>query len=118
VISSNLSPQLQRREQLRSHVTLLTRANKRMEIERVADPQARPLGGRFRGEISVELTCSTPGARIHYSLDDSPPSRNSPKYHPKFPLLIRRNTTVKCVALLPDQNLESRVTTFTYFFEE
>ncbi|MBT3202384.1 MAG: SUMF1/EgtB/PvdO family nonheme iron enzyme, partial [Phycisphaerales bacterium] len=37
-------------------------------------------GGVVRGPVEVTIRCNTPAAEIHYTLDDSPPTTDSPLY--------------------------------------
>jgi hypothetical protein len=52
----------------------------------VAEPQILPLSGMFNPSVTVTITDATPGAEIHYTLDGSEPTQNSPLYSAAFTL--------------------------------
>jgi hypothetical protein len=49
-----------------------------------SNPQFQPDGGAFVNSVQVTLATATPGAAIHYTLDDTDPSITSPKYTGSF----------------------------------
>jgi len=51
----------------------------------------------FFTDTSLVLDCATPGASIHYTLDGSTPTLDSPRY--TAPIVIRDDTTVSAVAV-------------------
>jgi len=65
--------------------------------EKVATPIFSPLPGIFNSPITVSLSCSTPGAIIHFTIDGSTPTESSPIY--SAPLNINATTLVKAKAL-------------------
>lgn len=67
-------------------------------------------GGNYESAQSVELSCETVGATIHYTLDGTKPTSSSPTY--STALNISSTTTVKAVAIKDD--IESTVATATY----
>ncbi len=52
----------------------------------VATPAINPNGGTFTDSVQVALTTTTPGASIHYTIDGSAPTINSPTYSVPFKL--------------------------------
>ena len=50
----------------------------------------------FEGETEVSFSCKTPGATIHYTLDGSEPTENSPVY--KDPVLISESGPIRARA--------------------
>jgi hypothetical protein len=52
-----------------------------------AEPIFSPRAGLLAGETNIVLRSETPGATIHYTLDTSDPSSNSPVY--RAPIVIR-----------------------------
>lgn len=63
----------------------------------VATPTISPSGGNFNLSTSVSIACSTPGALIYYSTNESAPSSSSTPYD--GPFTISASTTVKAIAL-------------------
>lgn len=63
----------------------------------VAAPAFNPLGGSYSSARSVTITCPTPGATIHYTLDGTEPSEvTSPSY--SAPVPVDHNLTLKAKA--------------------
>ena len=60
-------------------------------------PLVSPAGGSFSNPQQVTLNCPTEGAAIHYTLDDTTPTENSPLY--SEPFTIGTDTTVKVIAV-------------------
>lgn len=61
---------------------------------RAAKPSINPRGtGLVNGPLTVTLSTSTPGARVHYTLDGSEPASSSPLY--LRPLILEQSATVK-----------------------
>jgi streptogramin lyase len=46
----------------------------------IAAPVFSPPGNTYSGDLSVSITCSTPGVDIYYTLDGSPPTTSSALY--------------------------------------
>jgi len=67
-----------------------------------AEPVIEPEGGLFIGETHVEIRPSPGGseARIHYTLDGSDPSPESPVY--RRPIRLTETTTVRCAGFPVD----------------
>ena len=68
-----------------------------------ADPPVCPpaIEGKlflFEGETQVSLSCKTPGASIHYTLDGSEPTRESPLY--REPFVISESGPIRARAFL------------------
>jgi len=81
---------------------------------RVASPIASPGGGVFAASPRVELSSTTPGAEIRYTLDGSEPHTGSTLY--ATPLVIETLTTIKAKGFRANW-LESTTYTATYTFE-
>jgi hypothetical protein len=64
--------------------------------QQVATPAFSPAGGTFTSSVSVTLTCSTPGATIHYTTDGSTPTTASPAY--TGPIPVTQTRTVRAMA--------------------
>jgi glyoxylase-like metal-dependent hydrolase (beta-lactamase superfamily II) len=57
-------------------------------MEKTAIPSIYPPTGTYEfSSIHVDLSCATPNARIHYTLDGSSPTEESPVYHRENGLL-------------------------------
>jgi len=77
--------------------------------ELTAEPAFSPSPGVFDGDTAVTLHCATPGATIHYTVDNSQPLADSPVYH--APIMVKgTELTVKAYASAPGRN-ESAVVT-------
>ncbi len=64
----------------------------------VATPVFNPAGGEYEDPIQVQITCSTAGAQIHYTLDGSEPNPSSSLY--TAALYLEDDTTLKARAYL------------------
>ncbi len=80
----------------------------------VAQPQIYPPGASFTEPQIVSLSSTTPNARIHYSIDGSIPSTDSPLY--TGTITVSRNTTIKAIAFLDDK-IPSPMTSEIYKFQ-
>lgn len=47
-------------------------------LETVSSPTFNPPGGVYFGPVDVTVTCSTPGAKIHYTTNGNDPTENDP----------------------------------------
>jgi hypothetical protein len=64
---------------------------------RTAEPVFSPNPGIFKDDMMVQLRCVTPGAAIHYTVDNSQPIESSPVY--AAPIAVKRTElTVKAYA--------------------
>ncbi|MBQ0003475.1 MAG: chitobiase/beta-hexosaminidase C-terminal domain-containing protein, partial [Treponema sp.] len=63
----------------------------------VADPVFNPESGDIDYGDTVEITCATEGASIHYTTDGTDPSAESSTY--TLPIAITSNTTIKAIAI-------------------
>ena len=63
----------------------------------VATPTFTPAAGTYFEEQTVSITCTTDNATIHYTLDGSDPTEESPVY--EAPLTISESTTIKAIAM-------------------
>ena len=59
-------------------------------------PVFSPAGGNYLTAQTVNISCPTTGASIHYTTDGSDPTENSPVY--SAPLTVSVTTTIKAVA--------------------
>ncbi len=62
----------------------------------VQTPRFNPVAGTYDNPIAVRIHCDTFGAEIHYSLDGSEPSLDSPQY--TTPVLVSQSTALKARA--------------------
>ena len=67
-------------------------------VPAVGTPAISPAGGVFSGSTTVQISTSTPGAAIHYTVDGSEPTSLSEPYAGPFELT--QTTTVKARAFL------------------
>ena len=66
----------------------------------VATPIFNPQAGTYSFDQSVTISCATPGAAIHYTIDNSTPSASSPKYVAPISVAgIGTTTTIKAYAI-------------------
>lgn len=72
---------------------------------------ASPSGGTYVGAQTINLTATTAGAEIFYTLDGTQPTINSTKY--EGPITISESTTIKAIVKAQDGTL-SEVSTFDY----
>ena len=63
-----------------------------------ATPAFTPAPGTYPDSVTVDLTCATSGAEIHYTLNGTVPTAASPLF--TAPLVITTTTTVKAIAML------------------
>ena len=77
----------------------------------VATPIATPAEGTYTSAQSVTLSCSTPGATIHYTTNGSNPTDSSPTY--SGPISISVTTTLKAIAVNTGMT-NSAILTATY----
>ena len=77
----------------------------------VATPTFNPAAGTYYEAQNVSIACLTEGATIHYTIDGSTPTENSPVY--STPLNINETTTVKAIAMKEGFN-NSNVAEATY----
>lgn len=82
-------------------------------VECVETPTPNIESGTYYQPLDIELTCTTPNAIIHYTLDGSTPDENSPVY--VSPIHIASDITINAIAYkngIP----HSAVNTFIYTF--
>ena len=77
---------------------------------------ASPAGGTHDTARSVALTASDPQAKIFYTTDGTNPTQKSTPY--TEPFRIKNTTTIKFLALGPDNTQRSPVFTETYEMTE
>ena len=74
-----------------------------------AEPAFTPRPGVFDGDTAVTLRCATPGAAIHFTVDNSQPLADSPVYH--APIMVKgTELTIKAYAAAPGKKDSAVVT--------
>lgn len=79
----------------------------------VATPVISPDGGTFTKSQQVTITCTTPGASIYYTTDDSTPILQGIKY--SGPITVDKNTTILAVAKDSEGNSSSIASAYFSF---
>ncbi len=67
-------------------------------------PVIFPEGGSFHTPTQVTITCETEGAEIHYTLDGSEPTKESPLYTEDTQIIIREDVKVRAKAFKDGMN--------------
>ena len=81
-----------------------------------AEPAYSPKPGVFSGDTAVTLGCDTPGAVIHYTVDNSQPMEDSPVY--SAPIMVKgTELTIKAFASTPGRK-DSPVVTGIFRIKE
>jgi hypothetical protein len=84
------------------------------DLTRLPMPAPRiSTGSRTFGEsteVSLALPLNRPGAEIHYTLDGTAPTADSPRY--AAPLRLTKTTTIQAVAIVAGQQSEMAAATF------
>ena len=80
----------------------------------VAPVKASEVSGLFAGPTTVALFTATPGARIHYTTNGTPPDRSHGQLY-RQPLRLQANTVVQALAFRPGF-ASSEVLTRTFLF--
>lgn len=62
----------------------------------LAAPAITPAAGTYYSPIEVNMTCSTPGAKIYYTTNGSTPSTSSTQF--SAPFTVNSNTIVKAIS--------------------
>ncbi len=83
----------------------------------VAAPVFSPAGGNFADEIYISMSCATPNAIIHYTLDSSDPGIQNGMVFNGEPILIAVSTTVKAAAFKDGMNA-SNIARASYIIEK
>jgi len=78
-----------------------------------ATPTFNPDGGTFVGSQTVTISCTTPGAVIHYTADNTTPTLGSPSMVPGGTFLVNHSLTLKAMAFATGYN-PSSIKTATY----
>jgi hypothetical protein len=81
----------------------------------VADTQFDLSRGFYSAPIAVHVTCATPNAAIHYTLDGSPPTEGSTPYPGAAGIPISKTTVLRVRAFLSPLQ-PSNIDTQTYIF--
>lgn len=84
-------------------------------VETCATPTFSPAEGTYTSAQSVEISCATSGATIHYTVDGTTPTENSPVY--SSAINVSSTTTIKAIATATGYN-SSDVATATYTITE
>lgn len=80
------------------------------------EPSFSPRPGVVRGDTNVSLHCDTPGATIHYTIDNSEPFPTSPLY--RSPIVVKgTELTIKAFATAPGKK-DSPVVTGIFRVEQ
>lgn len=82
----------------------------------VATPTFTPPAGTYYEAQYVNISCTTPDAEIHYTLDGSNPTEASPTYD-GIPLYIEATTTIKAIAIKAGYN-NSDMAEATYIIQD
>lgn len=77
-------------------------------------PEFSSKGGLYSQPFDLELSTQEAAAHIHYTLDGSEPTRNSPRYTAALPLTRDRVTVVRA-KVFTEEGQESQMVTHTYF---
>lgn len=80
------------------------------------EPTFSPQAGFLRGDTEVALRCDTPGATIHYTVDSSQPTADSPVY--TGPISVKgEGLTIKAFSSMPGRR-DSPVVTAVYRIQD
>lgn len=82
----------------------------------VATPRFDPVPGTYTSAQDVTISCTTPDAEIHYTLDGANPNAGSPIYGSPI-RMTSGTTTLKAMALFPG-HLDSAIQSGTYSINE
>jgi hypothetical protein len=86
-------------------------------VTKAAMPAFSIPGATYQGAQNVQITSSTPAAKIYYTIDGSTPTNASPLYAAAIPLAVGTTTTIKAIAAATGF-LDSDVATATYIVEK
>ena len=71
----------------------------RESVSQVATPTASPAAGEVASGTKVQLSTTTAGATIYYTLDGTTPTTSSAVFDPANPIVITAGVTVKAKAI-------------------
>jgi hypothetical protein len=80
----------------------------------IAAPEITPVAGEYESEVEVEISCSTEGAVIYYTINGDTPDENATPYENSF--VIDQSTSIKAVAYL--DGFASEITEVSYTITE
>ncbi|HEY2470688.1 MAG TPA: chitobiase/beta-hexosaminidase C-terminal domain-containing protein [Terracidiphilus sp.] len=86
-------------------------ASKSAVSQTVATPVMDPIDGIYKTAPIVSIICSTPGATIYYTTDNSMPTKASSTY--SSPIQTKDGETIKAVGVLPGST-DSQVASATF----
>ena len=78
----------------------------------LSTPKIQPASGTYYAPIEVSISCSIPGAAIHYTLDGSTPTTASAQY--TAPFVLSSSTTIKAISSLEGEVSEVACTTYEF----
>ena len=80
--------------------------------EMIATPVFTPAAGYYEEAQSVTITCTTEGANIYYTTDETAPTNESTQY--TEPIAVSQNTTIKAIAYVGDRFSNAATATYTF----
>lgn len=83
-------------------------------LPKAAAPFASPSPGEVPSGTAITLSSPTPGSTIHYTIDGSTPTINSPIYNQNAKPTITSDFTIKAIAV-KDNMTSSDIAIWTYF---
>ena len=84
-------------------------------VQAVATPIFSVMPGQYVTAQNVEISSTTPGASIHYTVDGSTPTKDSPLY--SSPIIVTATTQIKSIAV-KDGMANSSIANATYIIKE
>ena len=101
-------PELKKTEESWSKTITVSR---KTTEQKVADPKANPLPGKYKTNTEIVLTSTTDGAKIYYTVDGSNPTKLSTLY--SKPIILNKDMNVKAFAV-KEGYIDSSIMTFSY----
>jgi len=80
---------------------------------KVEDPEVQVIVKEKHGRkgLLVSITCPTEKAQLFYTFNGIQPNHNSFKYNVTGPFVVTENTTLKVIAMVRQNGLESNIVT-------